>query len=372
MKILMIVGARPNFMKIAPLYRAFKAVDSIVAKIVHTGQHYDAAMSDIFFQQLELPNPDYFLGIGGGTHTEQTAKIMLAFEPILIGEKADAVLVVGDVNSTLACTLVAIKYNIPVFHVEAGLRSGDRTMPEEVNRIMTDSVASELYVTEEAGMNHLQNEGVDSSKIHFVGNTMIDSLVWYLPKLDSVELDPALAELLDKKPILMTMHRPANVDTREGLEQLHKIIQTATEFGPIIMPMHPRTRNNLDKFGLWDEIKKTKELYITEPLGYLPFVKIMKSALAIITDSGGIQEESTYLGVPCLTFRTSTERPSTVDIGSNTMITEPNMKLLSELLFSIVAGTYKKANIPPLWDGHTATRIVEHISNKYASTDSVG
>jgi len=364
MKIIQVVGARPNFMKVAPLHRAFKKYSNIHSIIVHTGQHYDAAMSDIFFEQLELPNPDYFLGVGGGTHTEQTAKIMLGFEKILLEEMPDLILVVGDVNSTIACALVAVKINIPVAHVEAGLRSNDRTMPEEINRILTDNISDYLFVTEQDGIRNLKQEGINDSKVYFVGNTMIDSLVFYLPKLNDILL-PEVLEKANIKPreyILITMHRPSNVDTKEGLENTLMVIALASKYKKVILPIHPRTKNNLEKYNLANELFNNPNVLITEPLGYLPFVKLMRDALMVITDSGGIQEETTYLQVPCLTFRKSTERPVTVEIGTNTMITELKLDIVENNILKVLDGTYKSGSIPELWDGNAADRIAAILS----------
>lgn len=367
MKIIQVVGARPNFMKVAPLQRAFKKYPSIQSLIVHTGQHYDAAMSDIFFQQLELPKPDYFLGIGGGSHTEQTAKIMLAFEQILINEKPDLVLVVGDVNSTIACALVAVKMLIPVAHVEAGLRSNDRTMPEEINRILTDNISDYLFVTEPDGLLNLSKEGVDPSKIHYVGNTMIDSLAYYLPNIDKIELPEEFNsnQFNAHNYILITMHRPSNVDTEQGLKDTIAVIKLAADYKKVILPLHPRTKNNLKKFGLDKEIFSNSNIIITDPLGYLPFVKLLKNAWMVITDSGGIQEETTYLKVPCLTFRKSTERPVTVTVGTNTMISQLNLDVVKEKIQELLNGNYKKGNIPELWDGHAAERIVTILNDEF-------
>lgn len=361
MKIIQVVGARPNFMKVAPLQRAFQKFPEVQTLIVHTGQHYDSAMSDIFFRQLELPQPDYFLGVGGGSHTEQTAKIMLAFEKILTDEKPDIVLVVGDVNSTIACALVAVKMNIAVAHVEAGLRSNDRTMPEEINRILTDSISDWLFVTEPDGLRNLRNEGVSEEKIHYVGNTMIDSLAYYLPKLDEIDLPEDLHEkgINPNEYIIVTMHRPSNVDTEEGLKQTLSVIKLAAGYKKVVLPLHPRTKNNLQKFGLENEIFNHHDIIITEPLGYLPFIKLLKDAWLVVTDSGGIQEETTYLKIPCLTFRKSTERPITVTAGTNTMISELNVALVKEKIEELAAGNYKKGQIPERWDGHTAERIAE-------------
>ena len=379
MNVIQVVGARPNFMKVAPLHRAIKNLPGWTSKIVHTGQHFDAKMSDVFFTQLELPKPDFFLGIGGGSHTEVTAKIMLAFEKIVESEKPDLIIVVGDVTSTLACTLVAIKMGIPLAHVEAGLRSGDRTMPEEINRILTDSVANYLFVTEQSGLDHLKREGVPDEKVFFTGNVMIDSLVRYQEKAKSSSILEELglqtsdtenrrevSRLYETDYIVMTMHRPANVDTETGLKAILELIELSTAKTKVVFPIHPRTRSNMAKFGLEDALTQNKNLILTEPLGYLEFIQLMTHSKAILTDSGGIQEETTYLGIPCLTFRDSTERPITVTLGTNQLLADLNPKITFAALEEILAGHHKKGQIPPLWDGHAAERIAENLFNLFS------
>ena len=365
MKVIQVVGARPNFMKVAPLHRAIQNLPNWTSKIVHTGQHFDAKMSDVFFTQLELPKPDFFLGIGGGTQSEVTAKIMLAFEPILLEEKPDLVIVVGDVTSTLACTLVAIKLGIPLAHVEAGLRSGDRNMPEEINRILTDSVANFLFVTEQSGIDHLKREGVSDDKVFFTGNVMIDSLVRYQEKAKSSTILADLG-LATSDFIVMTMHRPANVDTEAGLKSILRLIELSAQNTKIVFPIHPRTRTNMEKFGLLEAIESNSNLILTEPLGYLEFIQLMSHAQAILTDSGGIQEETTYLGVPCLTFRDSTERPITVTMGTNQLLADLDPDKTYEALTHILKGEVKKGEIPPLWDGKAAERIAAKIQELFA------
>ena len=369
MKVIQVVGARPNFMKVAPLHRAIQNLPNWTSKIVHTGQHFDAKMSDVFFTQLELPKPDFFLGIGGGTQSEVTAKIMLAFEPILLEEKPDLVIVVGDVTSTLACTLVAIKMGIPLAHVEAGLRSGDRNMPEEINRILTDSVANYLFVTEQSGIDHLKNEGVADEKVFFSGNVMIDSLVRYQEKASSSTIleDLGLASNVQRPAsyIVMTMHRPANVDTEAGLRSILELVELSTSKTKVVFPIHPRTRAHMAKFGLEERLTNNPNLTLTEPLGYLEFIQLMRHAQAILTDSGGIQEETTYLGIPCLTFRDSTERPSTVTIGTNQLLADLNPQKTFAALEQILAGNCKKGQIPPLWDGKAAERIAATIDQLF-------
>jgi UDP-N-acetylglucosamine 2-epimerase (non-hydrolysing) len=329
-------------------------------------------MSDVFFTQLELPEPDFFLGIGGGSHTEVTAKIMIAFEKIVEAEKPDLIIVVGDVTSTLACTLVAIKMGIKVAHVEAGLRSFDRSMPEELNRILTDSVADYLFVTEASGMQHLKNEGVADERVFFAGNVMIDSLVRYQEKaktttiLEDLGLRTSDSGLMTSDYIVMTMHRPANVDTEKGLQSILELIELSSQETKIIFPIHPRTRAHMEKFGLADRLDQAKNLIMTEPLGYLEFIQLMSNATAILTDSGGIQEETTYLGVPCLTFRDSTERPITVTLGTNQLLSDLDPKKTYAALKEILAGKVKKGSIPPLWDGKAAERIAAKLAEIFA------
>lgn len=364
MKILNIVGARPNFMKIAPLHRAFQHYDHVDSKIVHTGQHYDEKMSDIFFNQLELPKPDYFLGIGGGTHTQQTAKIMIEFEKVVNDEKPDLILVVGDVNSTVACTLVAIKMGVPLAHVEAGLRSGDRSMPEEVNRLMTDAVSDYLFVTEQSGMINLAKEGVPDEKVFFVGNVMIDSLAYFRQKASKSDILEQ-AKTNKGEYILMTMHRPANVDNKEGLESILEIIEDAAKHKKVIFPMHPRTSNNIEKFGLRERLENIDNFVLMGPQGYLQFLRLMENAAIIITDSGGIQEETTYLQVPCLTFRDTTERPITTTLGTNQLLKDLNPKTVHQKMIEILDGKARKGAVPPLWDGQAAERIAAILVNSF-------
>ena len=364
MKILNIVGARPNFVKIAPLHRAFQQYDHIDSKIVHTGQHYDKQMSDIFFNQLEMPVPDYYLGVGSGSHAETTARIMVEFEAIAKKENPDLVLVVGDVNSTLACAIVAKKLNIKLVHVEAGLRSGDRKMPEEINRILTDSISDYLFVTEESGMTNLANEGVSKEKTFFVGNVMIDSLCHYQKKAEELSLLKRL-KLRPKQYALMTMHRPSNVDEAHKLGVILEVISSVCENQQLVFPLHPRTLKNFKKFNLFNQLKAIPNLKILKPQGYLEFLLLMTNSSVIITDSGGIQEESTYLKVPCLTIRDTTERPITITLGTNTLIPE----LESNLIIKAYENTFNSKNnastIPPLWDGKAADRIAAIIDQEF-------
>ena len=322
-------------------------------------------MSDIFFNQLELPKPDYYLGIGGGSHTFQKANVMLAFEKIIQEEKPDVVLVVGDVNATAACSVTAVKMGIKTVHVEAGLRSGDRTMPEEINRIITDAICDDLFITEHSGLVNLAREGVDESKVHFVGNVMIDSLIYFRAKAAN---DAILEEInVDKKEyILMTMHRPHNVDKEKGLKDILQIIRDASAHKTVVFAIHPRTSNNMKKFGLYEELEYIENLVLLGPQGYLQFLKLMDNAALIITDSGGIQEETTFLQVPCMTFRDTTERPVTVELGTNFLMADLNPITVKAQAEAILSGEAKQGVIPPFWDGKTAERIADILAEKYA------
>lgn len=362
MKILNIVGARPNFMKVAPLHRAFLANPAITSKIVHTGQHYDARMSDVFFNQLGLPHPDYYLGVATGTHTRQTADIMLKFETVMAIEQPDWVVVVGDVTSTLACALVAVRLGVRVAHVEAGLRSGDRRMPEEINRILTDHLSDRLFVTEQAGLDNLESEGIAGDKIHFVGNVMIDSLVQYRRKANELDMVRVLG-LTAGDYVLMTMHRPANVDTEAGLRSIVQIVENTALYRTVLFPVHPRTRANFVRFGLMDWLVGIPNVQLLEPQGYLEFLNLMEHAAIVITDSGGIQEETTYLQVPCLTFRDSTERPVTVDLGTNYLLADLDPETVRQYVAQILNGGAKPGIVPPRWDGQTADRIAKILLN---------
>ena len=356
MTILNVVGARPNFMKVAPLHRALEQHDRFDSKIVHTGQHYDEQMSDVFFNQLELPRPDVYLGVGSGSHAEQTARVMTAFEEVVEDVEPDLVVVVGDVNSTLACALVATKLHVPVAHVEAGLRSGDRRMPEEINRLVTDRIAEYLFVTEQSGIDHLRQEGVSDDKIFFVGNLMIDSLVHFREKAAETSIVEDLG-VEEGTYALMTMHRPANVDHEEGVRALLRIIEDIAAERSLVFPMHPRTRNRFEEFGLEDELTSVEGLRLLEPLGYLEFLRLMETAAVVVTDSGGIQEETTFLGVPCLTLREHTERPVTIEAGTNELLPLDPARVVERV--REVAPTDPSAERPPYWDGRAAARIVE-------------
>lgn len=362
MKILNIVGARPNFMKIAPIHREMRNTPTIDPILVHTGQHYDEKMSKLFFDDLNLPEPDVYLGIGSGTHTQQTAKIMLAFEEVLEEYKPDLVLVVGDVNSTAACSLVASKMHIKIAHVEAGLRSFDRRMPEEINRMITDTLSDYLFVTEKSGMENLKNEGISDQKVFFCGNVMIDSLVYFLEKAKE---SPILSDLeINGDPYtLVTLHRPSNVDVKENLEKLMHVFEEISRHSKIVFPMHPRTRKMIDSFGLSSKAANIENLIITDPIGYLDFMQLMQNARLVLTDSGGIQEETTFLKIPCLTIRENTERPVTIEVGTNILLGSDPDKIVAAAN-DIFAGRLKEGSIPELWDGRAAERIVNILGEK--------
>lgn len=357
-RILNVVGARPNFMKIAPIQRAMQQYPrEFQPLLVHTGQHYDERMSKLFFEDLQLPQPDIYLGVGSGSHAEQTARIMIDFEKICLERKPDLVLVVGDVNSTVACSLVASKLWIPVAHVEAGLRSYDRKMPEEINRLMTDAVSDYLFVTEQSGIDNLLKEGIDRAKIHFVGNVMIDSLAYFLEKANG---SPVLQqfELQPRGYALVTLHRPSNVDEPENFLKIISAFEEIQRHLPIIFPIHPRTEKNIKLFGLEEKVKSLKNLKLLPPVGYLDFMQLTQKCKFVMTDSGGIQEETTYLGIPCITLRENTERPVTVEVGTNEIVGTDTEKIIA-LGERILAGKWKTGRVPELWDGRAAERIVE-------------
>ena len=355
MHIIHVVGARPNFMKAAPVYAALRAHPGIRQTIVHTGQHYDFNMSDVFFQELGLPAPDINLQVGSGSHAQQTAEIIGRFEPVVCGQKPDLVLVYGDVNSTVAAALVCSKLLVRVGHVEAGLRSFDRTMPEEINRLLTDQISDLLFTPSKDGNENLEREGIPAGKVHLVGNVMIDTLVRMLPKAKQrVPAD------LPSRFALVTLHRPSNVD---DLAWLGGMLHTLSEIGngiPVLFPVHPRTRQQFSKLDLNGNLRGIRLL---DPLSYLDFLALQTRATVIITDSGGIQEETTFLGVQCLTVRENTERPVTTEIGSNTLVGRSTQRLRLELE-RVLSGNQKKGQIPPLWDGHAAERIAAILISK--------
>jgi UDP-N-acetylglucosamine 2-epimerase (non-hydrolysing) len=346
--VLHVVGARPNFMKVAPVMRALGQCPGAKQMLVHTGQHYNANMSDIFFQQLGIPAPDINLSVGSGSHAWQTAETMSRFEPVVLEHKPDVVLVYGDVNATVAASLVCSKLQVRVGHVEAGLRAFDRSMPEEINRIVTDQLADLLFTPSEDADINLRLEGIPQEKIQCVGNVMIDSLIYLLPVAKECSRNG-----FPERFALVTLHRPSNVDDNEGLESILNALLELSEQLPIIFPLHPRTRARIAEFGI--DIGK---LQFLEPMPYLEFLALQSRATVVITDSGGIQEETTYLGIPCLTVRANTERPVTVTLGTNVLVGKDRQKLRSEFE-KILQGKGKKSTIPPLWDGHASERIAK-------------
>lgn len=373
MKLMSIAGARPNFMKLAAIARAVtkhnenEKLPFIQHIIVHTGQHYDEKMSKSFFEELSIPKPDINLEVGSGTHAQQLAEIMKRFEPVLLAEQPDILLVVGDVNSTIACTLVASKIEYPpakgrrrpiLVHVEAGLRSFDRDMPEEVNRILTDALSDLLFVTEQSGLDNLLREGVDNNKIHFAGNVMIDTLIQHLERARQSDIKKRLG--IPPRYGLVTLHRPSNVDRKEVLKPLVECIEQISKQIPLVFPVHPRTFNKLTDFSFIDRLQANSNILLSEPLGYLDFLNLTQSATVIITDSGGIQEETTYLGVPCVTLRENTERPVTITEGTNYLLGTDYSKILATV-GQILDGNAKRSTIPKLWDGVAGERIIETL-----------
>jgi UDP-N-acetylglucosamine 2-epimerase (non-hydrolysing) len=365
LRIMSIVGARPNMMKIAPLMEEMRRHAGIEPVLVHTGQHYDYAMSQVFFDDLQMPAPDYNLGVGSGTHYEQTAEILRRFGELVQRDRPDMVVVAGDVNSTLACALVAVKEGIPLAHVEAGLRSFDRSMPEEINRVVTDSVSDWLFTTETSGNQNLANEGVPGSKVFFVGNLMIDSVVKALARVPSCCLRTELG-LAAQPYVLLTLHRPANVDQEDRLRATLEVMRELAEKLPVIFPAHPRTARNIEVAGIrgirtWEGGAIAGQgLWMLPPAAYLDFLDLLQHAQVVITDSGGVQEEATFLRVPCLTFRKHTERPVTVSLGTNRVVGDNPRDLLRHALNALAAGKERRSAAvrPPLWDGQTAPRIV--------------
>lgn len=371
-KILCVGGARPNFIKIAPLMEEIRHHNQITQlpnnhithKLVHTGQHYDYELSQIFFQELKIPKPDYNLGVGSGSHAWQTAKIMERLEPVILKEKPDLVIVVGDVNSTLAGALVAAKLWIPVAHIEAGLRSFDMSMPEEINRRLTDHISDYLFVTESSGVKNLLNEGISKKKIYLVGDIMIDTLIKLRPKIKKAKILEEL-KLERKNYAVLTLHRPENVDKKERFSEALNALKEIQKNIKIIWPIHPRAKKQLLKLfkpvnqGRNQRLDKLNKLQFIAPLGYIEMINLMENSKFVITDSGGMQEETTFLKVPCLTFRKNTERPITVEIGTNTIC--KSGKAVVKAANKILKGKYKKSQIPKLWDGKTSERIVKII-----------
>lgn len=365
--VICVVGARPNFMKMAPILRAFAAHQpAIPTLLLHTGQHYDRDMNDKLFEDLRLPHPDINLEVGSGSHAIQTAEVMRRFEPVVDDKKPSCVLVVGDVNSTLACTLVAVKKGIPVVHVEAGLRSYDRAMPEEINRVLTDQVADRLYTTERSAADNLTREGIEAERIRFVGNVMIDSLLSNrsfarspADCLKAAGVDPTLIQGAQGFGIV-TMHRPSNVDHADVLASLLGVLREISESIPLVFALHPRTKSNIERFGLGNLIDQTKMIMLP-PQGYLEMLGLMANARIVLTDSGGLQEETTALGVPCLTMRENTERPITVEQGTNTMVGR-NLDSIRHHAAEVLAGRGKSGRVPEYWDGQTSQRIAADLA----------
>lgn len=373
MKIIFIVGARPNFVKIAPLIEQANLTEQIEPILLHTGQHYDDDLSKIFFDELELPKPHIYLGVGSASHAVQTATIMTEFEKVCLQENPDLVVVVGDVNSTLACSLVAAKMNIPLAHVEAGLRSWDRAMPEEKNRIVTDALSDFLFVTSPDAIENLRNEGVASEKIHFVGNVMIDTLLKFQQKAK----EKSKININNAEYAFLTLHRPSNVDDQTTFQTVLNGLKKVSEKIPIIFAAHPRTQNQIKQFGFeqhfqyseLDDLQKlTKAIHITKPLPYLECLNLMANAKLVLTDSGGIQEETTILGVPCLTIRDNTERPITITQGTNKLV-KRDPELMIKHATDVLENRWNKGAQPELWDGKTAQRIIKILLEMHANNN---
>jgi len=359
-KIHLIVGARPNFMKMAPLYKEFqKYPDEFAVKLIHTGQHYDERMSKFFFYDLQMPKPDEYLEVGSGTHGAQTAKIMERYEKILLADRPDLVIVAGDVNSTVACAIDAVKLHIPVAHLEAGLRSHKKTMPEEINRILTDAISDYLLTPSIDADENLLKEGKPQEKIFFVGNIMIDSLIQYQEKAKESNILEEY-DLEAQNYVLVTLHRPSNVDNKAGLITILRAFKEISQQIKVVFPIHPRSRKQIQTFQLEEMVQELPNLILTEPVGYYDFMKLQMSAKFILTDSGGIQEESTYFGVPCLTLRESTERPITITEGTNKLVALHTEDIVSEAN-QILQGVSKKGKIPKYWDGKASERLLEAL-----------
>ena len=359
-KIICVCGARPNFMKIAPIMHAFEANGGFQALLVHTGQHYDENMSKLFFDELGIPKPDINLEVGSCSHAVQTANIMTHFEPIVLDFKPDYVLVVGDVNSTIACGLVAVKLGVKLIHVEAGLRSFDRSMPEEINRVLTDSISDLLFITEQSGIDNLKNEGVNSDKVHLVGNVMIDTLLANREKAANSNILNRLG-LTSKQYAVITLHRPSNVDDMVKFSEIVSAFEQIEKDIKLVFPIHPRTRNNINGTELGNRVDAMENLILLEPVGYLDFLRLMSDAGFVMTDSGGIQEETTILGVPCMTLRENTERPVTITEGTNRLVHITTDDILNNYQQIKDSGFEYSGRIPKFWDGKAAERIVEVI-----------
>jgi len=374
-RVIHVVGARPNYMKVAPLMRVMSRHPEKWDQIlVHTGQHYDYRMSQVFFEDLGLPQPDVYLGVGSGSHAEQYARVLQSFENVLDELRPNWVIVVGDVNSTLACALAAAQKHIKVAHVEAGLRSFDRTMPEEINRVLTDHVSDLLFTTERSGNENLAKEGIPPEKVRFVGNTMIDTLAALLPKSENRQILKELSlhfrngngqgqAARHRAYTLVTLHRPQNVDESYALSEILEALERIAEDVPVLFPVHPRTRKRIKENHLSVHPDRVRLL---EPLGYMDFLALMRQASLVITDSGGIQEETTYLGVPCLTVRPNTERPVTIELGTNRLVPRESSAIVREALHALSNGGVKERTLPPLWDGKAAERIVAHLGHTFS------
>ena len=365
MKVLLVAGARPNFMKIAPIFRASLIHKSIDCKIIHTGQHYDYEMSQAFFEDLEIPEPDFFLDAGSGSHAVQTAKIMTAFEEVCVQQKPGLILVVGDVNSTLACSIVAKKLLIKVAHVEAGLRSFDLTMPEEINRMVTDAISDYFFVTEESGMKNLLKEGKSEDTVHFVGHVMIDNLLYQVKKLENGNVKKFSSYELKQRTkdyVFLTLHRPSNVDSKDCLEEIAYALNRISEKLPIFFPVHPRTQKMIDRY----DIELSSNIFLFPPLSFKESLYLWKDSHLVLTDSGGLQEETTAMGVPCVTIRENTERPITIELGSNVLGGTKKESILNAFKISIEKDN-KSYRVPPKWDGKASERIWNIILNVEAS-----
>ncbi len=361
LKVINVVGARPNFMKVAPIVEELKRREREFAPlVVHTGQHYDAGMSDAFFRDLELPEPDVHLGVGSASHAAQTAAVMERFEPVVLKEQPDWVMVVGDVNSTLACALVCAKLGVKVAHVEAGLRSRDRTMPEEINRLLTDQIADLLFTPSADADQNLLNEGIPSERIRLVGNIMIDSLLQRIDRAKRSTIRETLG-VEGSDYAVLTLHRPSNVDEHENLAGIVDALEEISQRMAVIFPVHPRTRKTLDEFGFSQRIAHSNNLRLIDPLGYLDFLQLFSGARVVLTDSGGIQEETTALGIPCLTLRENTERPITIEMGTNQLVGRDPQRIISGFRSVLDSPSSNDHRVPPLWDGHTAERIVSSL-----------